>query len=193
MNARRGQTVVMVIPILAFIAVFRIFMTIPEAADHRISPSQDAIRVEIAASDAITVGNSNPPERTELPKSPKNSLDERFRELIVGTWKRYSHGNRLLTIRKDGTATMVIKPDFVWAFVFGNRVDIEIKWKIENGRAIYHVTSGTPPDKAELARQQFGDRWNEKILELDDDHLLLLDGDDKQSQYKWKRVVSEAS
>ncbi len=113
--------------------------------------------------------------------------DERLQELILGTWQQSYYGKRLLTVLPDGKAMMVIRPDSVWAFAFGQQIDLDMFWKIENGRIDYGYNSGTPKDKVELAAKTWGDHWDEKILELTDTRLVLL-GEDGVTRSEWDRA-----
>ena len=112
------------------------------------------------------------------------------RDLLVGKWCRYFFGQRTLTIRRDGSATMNIEPDGLWAVAFGDSIKIDIEWRTENGCIIYAVTGGTPADKVKAAKKLWGDHWNEKILELSPSKLLLL-GEDGETTYEWKRLDSD--
>lgn len=111
----------------------------------------------------------------------------RITRLLAGTWSRESYGTRSLTIREDGTATMVIRPSTVYALVFGEQIDVEVQWELQDGCVDYKVTSATPSDKFELARSTWGDHWHEKIDRLDEKTLILLgeDGD----KYEWTRMT----
>ena len=129
--------------------------------------------------------NSDNGENARAASAPRR--DARSRQLVVGTWKRHLYGNRTLTVRKNGTATMVIKPDAVWSVLFGERLQIEIAWKIKGGRLIYHSKGGKPADKVASAQQMWGDHWDEKILELTDERLSILNSDG-QTQSNWTRV-----
>lgn len=115
------------------------------------------------------------------------SGDERLQEQILGTWQQSYYGKRLLTVLPDGKATMVIRPDSVWAFAFGQQIDLDMFWKIENGRIDYGYKTGTPKDKVELAAKTWGDHWDEKILELTDTRLVLL-SEDGETRSEWDRA-----
>ncbi len=118
--------------------------------------------------------------------------DQRLRKLIVGTWQQSYYGKRLLTVLPDGQAKMVIRPDSVWAFAFGQQIDLDMFWSIENGRIDYGYKGGTPEDKVALAAKTWGDRWDEKILELTDSRLVLLCSDG-ETRSEWERASTEKS
>lgn len=137
--------------------------------------------------------DSSPKDNTAGTKPAEEpSTDEDAREiaritkLLAGTWTRESYGNRRLTIREDGTASMVIKPSTVYALVFGDRIDIEVKWELQDGYVDYKVTSATPAEKFEMAKKAWGDHWHEKINKLDENTLILLG--EEGDEYEWTRV-----
>ena len=81
---------------------------------------------------------------------------------------------------------MVIKPSTVYALVFGSRLDIEVKWELQDGHVDYKVTSATPAEKFEMAKKTWGDHWHEKIQKLDEKTLILLG--EEGDEYLWTRV-----
>ena len=137
-----------------------------------------------------STGSQPAPGETDSAKRPRvNVTDDELRKLIVGKWQREYAGQRTLTVASGGTASMVIEPDQIWSLVFGNRLETRILWKIENGRIIYHTTSGTPADKYETASQVWGTKWNELIERLDATSLVLLD--DNGERYEYTRAGSK--
>ena len=118
------------------------------------------------------------------------SDDDRFRKLILGSWQQSYYGTRVLTVLPDGKAKMVIRPDSVWAFAFGQQIDLDMFWTIENGRIDYGYNGGTPKEKVELAAKTWGDRWDEQILELTDSRLVLLCEDGK-TRSEWDRASTD--
>jgi len=104
---------------------------------------------------------------------------------------RQYHGKRVLSVKSDGTATMVIEPSTFYTLFFGKRLTIQLAWKIENGHAIYDVTGGSPADKLKIAKNTWGDRWDERILELNSERLVLKA--ESGSKSKWTRVETETA
>ena len=154
--------------------------TVPEKSspsDSSESPAE-VEQVAIVSPEAVTDESSG---------ENAASSDERLQELILGTWQQSYYGKRLLTVLPDGKATMVIRPDSVWAFAFGQQIDLDMFWKIEDGRIDYGYKSGTPKDKVKLAAKTWGDHWDEKILELTDTRLVLL-GEDGVTRSEWDRA-----
>ena len=135
----------------------------------------------------IQIQRNAPATSSNVGTVPGDSDVDR-RQLIVGTWKRQLFGKRTMTVRADGTATVIFEPNRIWSAVFGNRLRIELDWRIEEGCAQYHMRSGSPTLQFDRARKLFGDHWNETILELTRERLLLLN-QDGVSESLWERVT----
>ncbi len=123
-------------------------------------------------------GDSNP---------AASKQDEAYRRLVIGIWQDDYQGKRTMTIREDGTATMVVELRGMKATLFASRLEFEMKWSIENGRLKKRTTGGKPAAKVKMILKTMGDRVDEPILELTKDRLLLLDGNGK-TKYEWRRV-----
>ncbi len=133
-------------------------------------------------------------KRHETANDPENEIsetgDERFKTLVVGSWQKYQHGNRTLTINEDGTADLIVEPDGIWKYLLGDRIQIDIEWKIEEGRAIFLMTGGTPSSKVDVARKLFGDKRDRPIVELTQERFVLLDEEDDEEDV-WTRIDDE--
>ena len=114
----------------------------------------------------------------------------RLNKLIVGSWKQDFYGERTLTVKADGTASMTILPSGVFALGFGPKIDLTMFWSVKDGHLDYGVNGGTPADKVKLAASTWGDHWVEKIIELNDTKLDLLSVDGS-SHSIWERVTSD--
>lgn len=125
-------------------------------------------------------------------RSRSSMIDDEHRQLLVGCWEQYSYGLQNLTIREDGTATIVVEPEGVWAFALGKRIRIDIAWELNEGRAVFRVIGGEPEKKTDVVVRMWGRDWNQSILELNQERLLLL-GEDGTTRYDWKRVSSSTN
>ncbi len=123
-------------------------------------------------------------------EASSESADDQMRREILGSWQQQRFGSRLLTVQPDGKATMVIRPDSVWAFAYGEQIDLDMYWSIEDGRIDYGYNGGTPADKVELASKTWGDHWIEEIVELTDSRLVLL-AEDGQTRSEWERASTD--
>lgn len=134
------------------------------------------------------------PTTSGLAKLPATAAGDKLSEqekLAVGTWRNWYCGERVLSIRGDGTATMVTKPDGVWKFAFGSRVSIEIDWQVTDGKLLCDITSGTPASKVQLIEKMWGRHWEQEILEFTAERLLVL-GEDGTTEYDWVRIEPTA-
>jgi len=119
--------------------------------------------------------------------SNEPTQDEQLRQAAIGTWQDFHHGKRTMTLREDGTATMVVKLTGIKAKLFTPRLELDIRWSVEDGRMKRRTVGGTPADKVAFVNQRAGRQVAEPILELTEDRLRLLDRDGK-TQYDWHRV-----
>jgi tryptophan-rich sensory protein len=115
------------------------------------------------------------------------SRDDGFRELVVGTWQDEYQGKRTLTLRKDGTGTMVVELSGLQAALVAPRLTFNMEWSIADGRLEKRSIDGEPAAQVSMILATMGDTVNEKILELTEEGMLLLDQDGK-TEYDWRRV-----
>jgi hypothetical protein len=118
------------------------------------------------------------------------SRDEHLRRGVIGTWQDDYQGRRTKTLDEDGTGTMVVELDGMRARLFARRLTFEMVWSIENGRLKKRTVRGQPLLQVQMILRSMGDRVEERILELNDDRLLLLDQDGK-TRYDWRRKPEE--
>lgn len=120
-------------------------------------------------------------------RSGPNARDEQFRRLVVGTWQDEYQGRRTMTLKDDGTGTMVVELDGLKGKLFAPRLEFEMVWSVAEGRLKKRTLKGEPATTVQLILKAMGDRVDERILELTPDRLLLLDKDGK-TKYDWRRV-----
>ena len=113
--------------------------------------------------------------------------DDEARQLVVGVWQDDYQGQRTLTVRPDGTATMIVEFDGWKARLFTPRLQIETTWAIEAGRFNRRTIGGEPADKVEFVKNRVGDSASDKIVRVTGSRMLLID-QDGQTQYDWRRV-----
>jgi hypothetical protein len=123
---------------------------------------------------------------------PPISKDEQLRKLVVGTWQDDYEGRRTLTLREDGTGTMVVELSGLKATLVAPRLTFRMEWSVAGGRLRKHSLGGEPAAKVNLILKTMGDTVDEPILELTEDRLLLLDRDGK-TKYDWRRVRSKTA
>ena len=116
------------------------------------------------------------------------SSDDGFRGLVAGTWQDEYQGNkRTLTLRKDGTGTMVVELNGLQATLVAPRLTFNMEWSIADGRLKKQSLDGEPAAQVSMILATMGDTANETILELTEERMLLLDQDGK-TKYDWRKV-----
>jgi hypothetical protein len=118
--------------------------------------------------------------------SADDARDEQLRRLAIGAWQDEYQGKRTKTLNEDGTGTMVVELDGLRARLFAPRLTFQMVWSIEDGRLKKRTVQGQPAMQVQMILKTMGDRVDERILELTEDRLLLLDKDGK-TRYDWKR------
>jgi hypothetical protein len=111
------------------------------------------------------------------------------RTLVVGTWEDDFEGKRTMTLKEDGTGTMVVELSGIKALLSAPRLRFDMTWAVENGRLQKQTVGGEPTNTVQMILKTMGDRVDEPILELTQDRLLLLDKDGK-TKYDWRKKAS---
>jgi hypothetical protein len=123
----------------------------------------------------------------QVSRNPVISQDDRFERLAVGTWQDFYHGKRTLTLRPDGTATMVVELRGWKARMFTSRLELDIVWRIEDGKMHRRTVGGRPAAKVEFVNRRSGVAVAEPIRRLEADVMVLADQDGSR-EYTWRRV-----
>lgn len=118
-----------------------------------------------------------------------DNFDASLISSLIGSWSREYHGKWLMTVEEGGTGSLVIKPSGQWCFLIGDRVDIQLKWSVRNGRATLRSVSGEPEAAFAASNLLFGDKRIRKIKTLTEKQLILLDEEDA-SEDEWTRSPS---
>jgi hypothetical protein len=119
-------------------------------------------------------------------ESASQSSDDRLRLAILGKWEDEYRGKRRLTVRDDGTGTMVVEPDGIGKRLFAAELRFELEWSLEEGHVTMKMIRGEPKSKVQLILKLHGQEADYKILDLTSDQMLLLDPDGK-TRYDWRR------
>jgi hypothetical protein len=123
----------------------------------------------------------------QMAQSPPADPDAQKRSLVLGTWTDEYQGERTMTLNEDGTGTMIVELSGWRAALSAPKLTFNMKWSLTGGRLKKQTVSGEPEAQVKMILNTMGDHVDEPILELNQDHLLLLDGDGK-TKYDWKRV-----
>ena len=107
--------------------------------------------------------------------------------MVIGTWQDEYQGKRTMTLREDGTGTMLVELSGWRAVLSAPRLRFDMVWSVEGGRLKKRTVDGEPATQVQMVLKMMGDRVDEPVLELTPDRLLLLDRDGK-TKYDWRRV-----
>jgi hypothetical protein len=133
------------------------------------------------------VTNSEMATTTGLAPSFETFPDERLRQQIVGTWRLVDQGERIVTNRPDGTATMVVRLTFLGSLLYGDRLDFELTWAVQDGVLTHAIVSGKPKANVDRLIRDFGSSMSSRILSLDERVLYLEETDGSGDRYRWTR------
>lgn len=129
------------------------------------------------------------PESPTLPPPMAKSLAE-TEQGVIGEWSGFYQGQRHLTVREGGKATMVVEPEGVAAYLLAPKVTFEILWKVHQDQLEFDIIGGDPLDKVKVVTNMYGKRRVHKILELQPEKIVLLD-EDGVTEYVWNRNPPE--
>jgi len=118
---------------------------------------------------------------------PGPERDRQLGQMAVGTWRDFYQGKRTMTLRPDGTCTMVIELTGWRALSFTSRLELDIAWSIDDGKMHRRTLGGRPPDKVEFVNKLAGVEIADTILDLTADRMILLDQNGYR-EYSWQRV-----
>lgn len=121
---------------------------------------------------------------------PTESEEEKRRRLLTGVWQDDYQGKRRMTLNEDGTGTMVVELTGVKATLFASRLQFEMQWSLNGDMLVKKTVGGEPARKVDLILKMMGDTAEDRILEITDERLMLLDKDG-QTEYDWRRVPRE--
>ena len=159
----------------------------PQAGDKTVDKTNERFELTETSRPGETpvATASAPASETE----PITSPDEQHRAKVVGTWEDDYQGKRTLTVRADGTATMVVELAGVAAALYAKRMTFEEEWEIEDGVLIMKMLGGEPEKRVNLIMSTMGDSSSQEILELTAERMLLRDlKGDGTKEYDWRRV-----
>jgi hypothetical protein len=134
--------------------------------------------------------DASPSDSANQAGEQQDAETARLAALIVGDWRQDFFGERTLSVKADGTATMTILPSTFLTVVYGSKIDLTMFWSVKDGHLDYGINGGVPADKVKLAAKTWGDHWVEKIIELDESKLDLLSVDGSTHSI-WERVAAE--
>lgn len=114
--------------------------------------------------------------------------DEEYRKLAIGTWETNRSGRRVLVVNPDGTATMDVTVEGVWSYAVGERIKLNINWKIENEHVTFETVGGEPVASVDVITSYYGKRNEQPIVELNATTFRLHDNEPSEPDHVYTRI-----
>lgn len=147
-------------------------------ADHAAAKPPSA-----ATTSSPDAGSGSPPHRPVTDHAAESEL----RGLIVGTWQDDYQGRRTMTLRPDGTGTMVVELQGINATLFASRLTFHMEWILQDRRLRKRTVGGEPAVKVRAVLAMMGDTVEEEIVELTTDRLLVKEIA-SEKRFDWRRA-----
>jgi len=111
---------------------------------------------------------------------------------VIGTWKLEYQGQRVVTMRDDGSAVMRVSLDFFGALLYGESLTLELEWTLEDGILTHRVIRGEPKQNVAKLIRDFGDARSYRVVSCGDE-LVLEAVDSPDDVYRWTAVTDDAT
>ena len=111
---------------------------------------------------------------------------------LVGSWRDSFCGQRTLTLNADGTATMRLELDFAGRLLYGKRLTFDMRWTVNESILTFEILTGSPLDAARSAMKVWGEKFEYRVVQLDDEQLQAWTSDDS-TLYKLRRETDDNS
>lgn len=108
-------------------------------------------------------------------------------EKVVGEWGLSNGIKRKIDVRPDGTATMHVRLDLLGSLLYGQEMTLELSWNVKDDVMSHSIISGEPKRNVDRMIRDYGDSRHYRIVELNDDILLLEDFEESPTTYRWVR------
>ncbi len=106
-------------------------------------------------------------------------LDElALRTQLVGAWEDDHMGRRVMTLRPDGTGTMLVELKGPAKLLIGSRLLFTLTWSVDERILSLKMTGGEPAKKVAMITRRYGDKAEQHIDEIDGQWLYVQDLDD---------------
>ena len=111
-------------------------------------------------------------------------------ERLIGSWRDSFCGQRTLTLNSDGTATMLLELDFARRLLYGKRLTFEMRWSVNESILTFEILTGSPLDTARSAMKVWGEKFEYRVVQLDDEQLQAWTSDDS-TLHKLRRETDD--
>jgi hypothetical protein len=114
--------------------------------------------------------------------------DEQLRAMILGRWQTQSHGTRIVNNRADGSASMDLTFDFIASLLYGDKMQLEMRWGVENGLLRYTIESGSPRQAVDRMTATYGAQATYRFKSIGTKRMHLVRVIDPDESYIWTRI-----
>lgn len=150
------------------------------------APSSDA-EPEYASSGSVESKHPRP-DATDSSRE-ESSDDARLAGSMVGVWEDDYKGHRTLTLRPDGTGSMVVELDGLAATLFAAKLTFTEEWSVSDGKVTMKATGGEPAGKVRLVLSLHGDSSLQRIVEVTGDRMILVE-EPSGTRFEWRRAAA---
>lgn len=117
--------------------------------------------------------------------------DAELRAMILGRWRTETNGTRVVDNRADGTASMDVTFDFVASFLYGDKMQLELTWQVQQGLLVYTIQSGSPKSTVSRIVSTYGSQATYRFQSIGERRMHLVRLIDPSESYVWTRVDGE--
>ncbi|MEK6257441.1 MAG: hypothetical protein AABP62_02380 [Planctomycetota bacterium] len=108
---------------------------------------------------------------------------------LVGCWRDGFCGQRTLTLKADGSATMLLELDFAGRLLYGKTLEFDMCWSLNDSILSFEISAGRPVDAARSAIKLWGEAFEYRLELVDNERLHGWTSGDT-TLYKLRRVES---
>lgn len=120
---------------------------------------------------------------------------QRRREAALGRWRTYYKGDRFMTVRPDGTATIEANlVEYTWLekkVVGTDRVIFEIEWEIDGDDLVFDTVGGTPKASVDVITTIHGKAKRYPLVHVTETELRYQSDTPEEDDYVWTRMADE--
>jgi len=133
----------------------------------------------------------NPTAKVNAPPAdaqPATSESDSHRKRIIGTWLQHNDEERTITVREDGTASIIAELSDYRQYIVGKKLEFDVEWTLEDGTLTFITTGGRPEESIKYITAIYGKSKQYVILEFGEDKLLLKKADADENEPDWTRI-----
>lgn len=153
-----------------------------------VAPAQDPLHAPLPPPDQ-TSGDATSLSLPDSAVPPDQLSPEQIEKIVVGAWKSEYYGDRYLTVRDDGTATIYFHANAFASMFVGSKLKIEYDWSYEPAKnhVVFRITGGGPEKSLAYVKKMWGSEQRQIVSKLSKSELHLVDLDG-ETKHLWKHL-----